>query len=82
MIIFTIKHFFERVYGSELDGTRSKKSDLLQYIFSELLLEPDSTIMVGDRITDSEAAKYMTIRSIWVTYGYGDNNERNIANPD
>ena len=79
---FNIKHFFERVYGSELDGTRSKKSDLLQYIFFEILLEPDNTIMIGDRITDIEAAKFMNIRSIWVSYGYGDKNERNIAKPD
>ena len=79
---FNIDHFFERVYGSELDGTRSNKSDLLYYIFQELMLDRDKTIMIGDRITDIEAAKFVKIRSIWVDYGFGDELERDLANPD
>ena len=79
---FNITHFFEKVYGSELDGTRSNKSDLLYYIFQDLILDPDQTVMIGDRITDIEAAKYMNIRSVWVNYGFGDASERNLAKAD
>jgi len=79
---FEIAQFFDRVYGSELDGMRSNKSDLLSHIFAELKLNPHETIMIGDRIYDIEAAKALRINSIWVDYGYGDELERKIANPD
>ncbi len=79
---FKIEQFFDRVYGSELDGTRSIKSDLLSYIFGELNLDTHETIMIGDRIHDIEAAKFVKINSIWVDYGYGDASERKAANPD
>ena len=79
---FDIKHFFEGVYGSELDGTRSIKSELLRHIFDELMLIPDETVMIGDRIQDMEAAKCVGVNSIWVDYGYGDKSERDSTNPD
>jgi phosphoglycolate phosphatase len=70
------------VYGSELDGTRAVKSDLLHYIFNELDLNPHETVMIGDRIQDMEAARCVGVCSIWVDYGYGDKLERDISNPD
>jgi phosphoglycolate phosphatase len=79
---FEIRHFFESVYGSELDGTRSIKSDLLRYIFSKLMFKANETVMIGDRIHDIEAAKCVGVSSIWVDYGYGDKLERDIAKPD
>ena len=79
---FDIKHWFERIYGSELDGTRAVKSDLLRYIFAELDLNSDKTVMIGDRVQDMDAAKAVGVTSIWVDYGYGDEAERNAAKPD
>ena len=38
--------------------------------------------MMGDRIQDVEAAKCVSVCSIWVDYGYGDQLERDIAHPD
>jgi phosphoglycolate phosphatase len=79
---FDIKHWFEGVYGSELDGTRAVKSDLLRYIFNELDLKPHETVMIGDRVQDIDAAKAVGVTSIWVDYGYGAVAERNAAKPD
>jgi phosphoglycolate phosphatase len=79
---FEIRHFFEGVYGSELDGTLSIKSDLLRYIFSRQIFNTDEAVMIGDRIQDVEAAKSVGVCSIWVDYGYGDQSERDIAKPD
>ena len=79
---FQIDYFFEGVYGSELDGTLSIKSDLLRYMASKLIFNPDETVMIGDRIQDMEAARCVGVCSIWVDYGYGDKLERDISNPD
>jgi phosphoglycolate phosphatase len=79
---FEIKHWFEGVYGSELDGTRAVKSDLLQYIFNELNLDPHKTVMIGDRVHDMDAAKAVGVTSVWVDYGYGDEAERDAAKPN
>jgi phosphoglycolate phosphatase len=79
---FEIRRFFEGVYGSELDGTLSIKSDLLRYIFSRQIFNTDEAVMIGDRIQDVEAAKSVGVCSIWVDYGYSDQSERDIAKPD
>ncbi len=79
---FGLSHWFERVYGSELDGTRAVKADLLRYIFAELELNPAETVMIGDRVHDMAAAKSVGVTSIWVDYGYGDAAERDQAEPD
>jgi phosphoglycolate phosphatase len=79
---FRLNHHFERIYGSELDGTRAVKSDLLRYIFAELDLNPTETVMIGDRVHDMAAAKAVGVTSIWVDYGYGDAAERDQAEPD
>ena len=79
---FEISQFFEGVYGSELDGTLSIKSDLLRYIFSRQIFNTDETVMIGDRIQDVEAAKSVGVCPIWVDYDYGDQSERDIAKSD
>ncbi len=79
---FNIKQWFERIYGSELDGTRAVKTDLLRHIIADLELVPEETLMIGDRVHDMDAAKAVGVTSIWVDYGYGDAAERNAANPD
>jgi phosphoglycolate phosphatase len=71
-----IEHFemtglFDRVYGSELDGTRSNKGDLIQYILQTENLAIDRTVMIGDRSHDIIGAKRHGLDTIGVTYGYG-----------
>ncbi len=54
----------------------------------ELILEEEKitdlhkTVMIGDRHSDIEAAKYTGIKSIGVTYGFGSIEEIEGANPD
>ena len=79
---FDLHHWFERIYGSEIDGTRAVKTDLLRHIFAELDLVLEETVMIGDRIHDMDAAKAVGVTSIWVEYGYGDAAERDRAKPD
>ncbi|MBN3945308.1 MAG: HAD family hydrolase [Nostoc sp. NMS7] len=75
-----IEHFglsllFDGVYGSELEGTRSIKSNLIQHILLTENLSPSTVVMVGDRSHDIIGAKHHQIASIGVTYGYGTEEE-------
>jgi phosphoglycolate phosphatase len=72
---FGLRHHFERVFGSELDGTRSDKSHLLEYALRTTSVDPSKTLMVGDRSHDMIGARNNGIRGIGVLYGYGSKDE-------
>ena len=67
-----VKHFelqgsFERVFGSELDGTRSDKSELLACALGETGVVSQEAIMIGARNNEMTA--------VGVLYGYGSEDE-------
>jgi len=72
---FDLASLFDGVYGSELDGNRSVKGDLISYIVERESLLPSTVVMVGDRLHDIIGAKKNNITSIGVTYGYGSREE-------
>ncbi len=69
---FLLDEFFIEIVGSELDGTRIDKGEIIEYIFetNNDLFKEDS-VMIGDRLHDIIGAKTAKIDSIGVTYGYG-----------
>lgn len=72
---FDLASLFDGVYGSELDGNRSVKGDLISYILERESLSPSAVVMVGDRFHDIIGAKKNNLASIGVTYGYGSREE-------
>jgi phosphoglycolate phosphatase len=72
---FELRPHFERVFGSELDGTRVHKSDLLEYALRETSVDPARAVMIGDRSHDIVGAKNNGIKGIGVLYGYGSKDE-------
>ena len=68
---FNILSPFDAVYGSELDGVRQHKGDLLAYLMVQEGIDPRSTVMIGDRHHDIDAAHANGCRAIGGTYGYG-----------
>jgi len=72
---FGLKSYFERVFGSELDGTRVDKRDLLRYALGETRANADSAIMIGDRSHDVVGARTNGMTAIGVLYGYGSEAE-------
>lgn len=72
---FDLASLFDGVYGSELDGNRSVKGDLISYIIERESLLTSTVVMVGDRYHDIIGAKKNNIASIGVTYGYGSREE-------
>jgi phosphoglycolate phosphatase len=67
---FGMGEFIHNVYGSELDGRRAGKTELLKFALER---NPGATrhVMVGDRKHDLIAAVANGITPIGVAYGYG-----------
>jgi len=72
---FGLTPWFHGIYGSELDGTRSHKAELISHILQSESLSAAETIMVGDRYHDVVGAKQNQLLAIGVTYGYGTESE-------
>lgn len=72
----------ERLFGSELDGTNSDKTALLQFALDEIGEDPGKCIMVGDRQMDIFGAKNNDIPNIGALWGYADEGELHMAEAD
>ncbi|WP_338691354.1 HAD family hydrolase [Bradyrhizobium sp. 26S5] len=68
---FGLNGYFDHVFGSELDGTRVNKVDLLAYALEQTGADPEKAVMIGDRSHDVIGAIRNGIRAVGVTYGYG-----------
>lgn len=79
---FKIDEYFDLVVGSNLDGTRTAKTEIIQYILDHYHEYPlDDFIMIGDRKHDIIGATSTGIDSIGVTYGYGSFKELTESKP-
>lgn len=79
---FNIEQYFELVVGSNLDGTRTSKTEIIQYILDKYTEHKlDNFIMIGDRKHDIIGANNTGIDSIGVTYGYGSFDELSHSKP-
>ncbi len=72
---FGLTGHFEYVFGSELDGTRVNKSELLAYAIDNTGVDASQALMIGDRSHDMVGARNNGIRGIGVLYGYGSEQE-------
>jgi phosphoglycolate phosphatase len=79
---FDLSRYFNLVYGSNLDGSLSDKTDLLRHIIESEDLLPRHTVMIGDRSFDIIGAKNHGIRAIGVLWGYGTEDELSNAGAD
>ncbi len=65
----------ENIFGSELDGTRGDKSELLRFALAESQADSSTSMMVGDRKHDVIGATNNDMPAIGVLYGYGSEGE-------
>ena len=74
---FDIAKYFDFTAGAELDGTRSKKDEVILYALEQcgVFLDSDEekakAIMIGDRNHDIIGAAKTGLESVGVLYGYG-----------
>ena len=67
-------------YGPELDGTGTRKSDLLARALAETGEEAGQSVMVGDRAHDLQAGQANDMPVIAALWGYGSDAEMQGAN--
>jgi phosphoglycolate phosphatase len=80
---FDLYDLFDLIIGSNSDGTRILKKEMVRDILLELQnFKKQNFMVVGDREDDIIAAKENGISSMAVTYGYGSIEELKKANPD
>ena len=72
---FGLRPYFDHVFGSELDGTRVHKGDLLAFALERTATDPSRARMIGDRSHDIVGARQNGIAGIGVLYGYGSREE-------
>ncbi len=83
---FKLDSYFEVVVGSELDGRRVNKDEVVEEALSRLFgprpMDYDDVYMIGDRKFDVEGAHAKGIECVAVSYGYGSMEELKEAHAD
>lgn len=74
---FGLSDYMEDQFGSELDGTRADKPDLVRYAVERT--GTGASVMVGDRRHDAEGARAVDIPFVGVLWGYGGAEELRAA---
>ena len=80
---YGIMEYFDVLVGSELDGKRVDKAEVIEEALRQAgFPERSECIMVGDRLHDIIGAKKNSLTSIGVLYGYGSREELSEAGAD
>ena len=82
MTKYRLRPYFKLICGSELDGTRDNKDEVIEYAIEKLQIPREQIIMVGDRKHDIIGAKKCGIASCGVRYGYAEPGELEDAGAD
>ena len=79
---FSLNEYFSVVAGSNLDGTRVEKAEVIAYALQQLPpVNTKNVLMVGDRKHDIVGARVNSVDSLAVGYGYGTPEELYAVEP-
>lgn len=78
--VHTLEHlhvmqYVDAVYGSNFEGTLDNKADIVHLCVTKEKLDPNESIMIGDRLHDFHAAAEHGIRTIGVRCGFAEPGE-------
>lgn len=79
---FDLSKYFNKAYGSNLNGSLTDKGELIAHILKTENLDPGKTVIVGDRVYDIAGGQKNGIMTAAVTYGYGSREEITSSQPD
>lgn len=82
MAKYRLRPYFRLICGSELDGTRNDKNEVIEYAINKMECPRDKIIMVGDRKYDIIGSKKCGIDSCGVRFGYAEEGELEDAGAD
>lgn len=72
---FDLSPHFTSLNGSELDGTRTDKAELIRHVLRSEGISAAAAVMVGDRHHDVVGARANGVRALGVLWGYGSRDE-------
>lgn len=76
---FELARYFAAIYGSELSGVRTDKSELIAHVLATEAIAPEQALMIGDRSHDIVGARKNGVRAAGVLWGYGTREELTTA---
>lgn len=77
---FGLMGYFEDVQGSNLDGSRTRKEEVIRCVLDgNRISDTGSAVMVGDRKHDVLGGRACGLDTIGVLYGFGDRRELETA---
>ena len=76
---FGLHPYFQSIYGSELDGTRANKEELIAHVLEQEQIRATNAVMIGDREHDIKGALANGVRPVGVLWGYGSRDELVLA---
>ncbi|MDD3913033.1 MAG: HAD family hydrolase [Methanocorpusculum sp.] len=80
---FGIAKYFTCIAGSDLESTKTHKDEIILSVLERCeITDLEQTVMIGDRMHDILGAKYASIDSIGVLFGYGTKEELENAGAD
>lgn len=80
---FHLTDYFDEIVGSELNGSRTNKTEVIEETLRRLGLDKhrEQVIMVGDKEHDVLGARAAGLECVAVSYGYGTEEEITAAQP-
>jgi len=79
---FELNPYFDEVFGSNLDGTLSDKTELIAHVLKTRGISPQNAVMIGDRRFDMIGAKNHGMKALGVLWGFGSEDELKNAGAD
>lgn len=76
---FRMERLFDCVIGSEYDGSRSTKAEVVAAVLAETATPPEAALMIGDRKYDVAGAAACGVPCLGVYYGYAEPGELEAA---
>ena len=77
-----LRGYFDGVAGASMGPERRDKERIIAFALDTFRLQPDHSLMVGDRDQDINGARANGLRSVGVTYGFGSQEEIDASAPD
>ena len=80
---FQLTEYFEEIAGSEMNGMRTSKSEVIEEVLKRLHMSEkrDQVLMIGDKEHDVLGAREAGLKCVAVSYGYGTEEELRNAEP-
>lgn len=78
---FDIARHFRLIAGSDLDGSRTSKAEVISHALAQLRIAPEEAVMIGDRRYDIEGAAAAGLESVAVGWGYAAPGELEATRP-